>query len=131
MIRLLCAVTLAAGLCAASSALANAIPDLTLEQEAAQSDTVIVGEVRALQKMPNGDQYVEVSVRTVLKGTAPSSVDVWTFTGVSEMDPRCETIGASYVFFLQRGSDGKYNVVAGYHGARLIPQVSETWKWPM
>ena len=130
MIRLFSAAMLAAGLCATSPVLANAIQNPSLEDHVAQSDLVVVGQVQALQSLPNGERYAQVAVRTLLKGVAPSDIDVWTSTRIAEADPRCCTVGASYVFFLTHGSDEKYTVVAGYHGAQLIPDAPIKWEWP-
>ena len=85
------------------------------EDMAARADYILVAKVTRLYDGQGPGKFADIEPVSLIKGTAPKSVMYK--TGISEFDPKCCEMGASYLFFLQRTPNGSVVVVGGRGGA--------------
>ena len=85
------------------------------EDMAARADYILIAKVTRLYDGQGPAKFADIEPVSLIKGTAPETVMYK--TGISEFDPQCCEIGASYLFFLQRTPNGSVVVVGGRGGA--------------
>jgi hypothetical protein len=106
-------------LAAAQPAAANITIEPTFQEKWDQSQLIVIGTVTALD--PGGlrgdGSTATVSVRNVLKGQAGQSIIVATSSRIEELNPRCCSLGSTYILFLRGpGNDGVFVSVRGAFG---------------
>jgi len=104
-------------LASSAPALANFIPEMTFEQKLSQADVAVVAKAEALhgKQGENGSSATLLVLRT-LKGNPSAKIEVWTFSDIAELNPRCCEVGATYMMFLERTPKGPFASVQGYYG---------------
>jgi hypothetical protein len=85
------------------------------EDMAARADYILIARVTRLYDGQGPEKFADLVPVSLIKGPAPETVMYK--TGISEFDPKCCEIGASYLFFLQRTPNGSVVVVGGRGGA--------------
>ena len=102
------------------AALANAIREMSLKEKVDRSSVVIIGKATGAAWNSAsgllGDEYEEVSVVNVLKGSPPNTVLVLRKGMIAEEDPDCYTEGMNYLFFLRSDGKDRYSSVNGHFG---------------
>jgi len=90
------------------AARANILVELSFQQKLAESDVVIVGTVTSGTPRVQGQRTGTATVMTLatLKGTPEAQHIVRTQSRIPEEDPQCCQVGATYVMFLARPSEG-------------------------
>lgn len=116
-------------LAAATPAAANLFVELSYDRKVEESDIVIVGRVTAVSPR-NRDRYdgtATVSVISALKGHPAGELTVMTQSRISEADPQCCTLGATYMMFLRRAVDRPafYSVNGRFGMVRIGPARNE------
>jgi hypothetical protein len=101
---------------------------MSFQEKLAASDVVIVGTVTAsLPGRPERyDAKATILTLATLKGTPQAQHIVLIQDRIAEADPRCCQVGASYVMFLHRLTDGSLQSVNGRFGMiRIGPAASD------
>lgn len=99
----------------ASSARANAVPEMPLEKRIGASDIVVLGTVIRLDDVETTG-IATVRVSRALKGAPPETIRFVYRSGIAELDPRCCVIGDTYLLMLRQGRDAVYESTNGPHG---------------
>jgi hypothetical protein len=106
-------------LAAAQPAAANITIEPTFQEKWDQSQLIVIGTVTAVYRGgPSGfGSTATVSVRNVLRGQAGQSIIVETWHPSAELDPRCCSLGTTYLLFLRGpGTRGTFSSVHGIYG---------------
>jgi hypothetical protein len=115
---------LLASLCASGLAVpskANLVVEPSYEQILDRSDLVVIGTVASSDG--DGNEFgstATISVRLTLKGEGSNTLVVSTYSRISELNPRCCEVGATYLMFLRRLPSGELVSVLGAYGMRRI-----------
>lgn len=101
------------------SAAANVTVEPTFQEKWDQSQLIVIGTVTSVA--PGGPRGVgstaTISIRNVLKGRAGQSIIVETWDPIDELNPRCCSLGSTYILFLRGpGTRGTYSSVLGIYG---------------
>jgi hypothetical protein len=103
----------------ASSVFANILVEMSFEEKMKASDVVLVGTVTGATPGRDEEYDATATVTTLvtLKGTPQAQHVVLTQSRISEDNPQCCQVGATYVMFLGRSADGSgLRSVNGRHG---------------
>jgi len=115
MFKALAKFVLVSTLVISTDAIANAVPELSLEAKVSKANVVIIGQ--AISNESNSEKvYARVQVKSTLKGKPAKVLLVLTRGGIAEFAPMCCTPGQSYLFFLEDRGGGKYQSVNGRFG---------------
>lgn len=98
---------------------ANEVREMSLENKVRLSAIVVIGSVISTKTETVSNielEYARIRVDTVLKGKVPDSVDVLAKGSISEMDPNCCEVGKTYLFFLVKSRNGKFESANGPFG---------------
>lgn len=85
------------------------------EDMAIRADYILVAKVTRLHDGQGPERYADIEPVSLIKGRAPTVVRYK--SGISEFDPECCELGASYLLFLQRTPNGSISVIGGRGGA--------------
>lgn len=99
---------------------ANEFVKRPFEVNVKESDLIIIGvaisDAHRLAGDRMGEEYVTVSVETVIKGPSTSQVDVLVSSDAVESIPGCCVTGARYLFLLEKNRANRYVPVNGRFG---------------
>ncbi len=101
---------------------ANVLPNLTLEDKAAQSDVVVIGKIiGAHSAVGKSEPYSLVEIEIIFKGSTSKNVKIFPRSYYFERSINCCLIGRRYMFFLKRINGNDFRVLYGRNGVFLIP----------
>ncbi|MGH8081688.1 MAG: hypothetical protein ACREP7_14020 [Lysobacter sp.] len=106
----------------AGQAMANSYPQADLESKVANSDWVAIAEVASVSSVACGGptRCATLRARDVLKGEAKGEVVVLFGGPISESNPLCCEVGATYLFLLKKNAQGYFESVNGPFGIYKI-----------
>lgn len=102
-----------------TTAHANMLMKMSLDEMVRQSDLVVIGVATA-----HDDKVANISVDTALKGRNPMEFELLTDVGIAEADPDCCVNGRRYLLFLRKTKDGYFMSVDGHFAVVWIDQPS-------
>lgn len=114
-----CALALLAVLATARPLQANLVTEPTFTQLMTDAQLVFIGTVASsdYDRRRRSGSTATLSVIHVLKGEATGPVTVSTYSNISELNPRCCEVGATYLMFLRPSvRDGQLVSVWGQFG---------------
>ncbi len=85
------------------------------EDMAIRADYILVATVTRLHDGQGPERYADIEPVSLIKGRAPKVVRYK--SGISEFDPECCELGASYLLFLHHTPNGSIFVIGGRGGA--------------
>jgi len=116
-------------LLAPSAANSNLVVDLPLEEKVHSADLVVIATASVVAPAKGIDHpaFRDVIFRPTrfLKGAKTRVLNVRMGSSVSEFDPDCCVVGASYLLFLKEETGGLYKVVNPPHGVVPIAEKQE------
>ena len=92
----------------APPAAANFVTELSYDDRVRKSEYVVIGTVQDVTPVVP-DRYestARVTVRAVIKGQPDGELTVLRESPVAELDPQCCEVGATYLMFLARATQG-------------------------
>jgi hypothetical protein len=91
------------------------------DENVRDSDLVVIGAAISGRHVGNdGDSYVTIKVKDVLKGEAGPFIELSMDLGEVEFSPRCCTRGATYLLLLKKIGPNRYESVNGRFGVHKI-----------